>query len=193
MILMRKNVRTARAPIILGCLGFMLCGITQPADAQEQSAPPVALTGNLLGHDLPQREHVDPIHLLVRLGTQIHETELDCSHFVQYVYEQAGLDYAYAPSRILYAGQSGLLRVFHPKMGDLVVWPGHVGIVVNPRQKSFLSALNSGVKISSYASSYWKKRGNPRFFRYLNSNMAARQPRTKIASNHSQRPATDSE
>jgi len=106
-----------RTAITLGCLGFLLCGTAQPANAQEQSAPPVALTGNLQGRDLPQPEHVDPIHLLVRLGAQIHETELDCSHFVQYVYEQAGLDYAYAPSRILYAGQSGLLRVFPPQNG----------------------------------------------------------------------------
>lgn len=179
--------------IIAGCLCFLLCSAGQPADAQEQIGPPIVLAQHSQGHARSPSPHIDLAHLLVRLGTEIQETELDCSHFVQYIYEQAGLDYAYAPSRTLYAGQPGFLRVFHPKMGDLVVWPGHVGIVVNPREQSFLSALNSGVKVSSYASSYWKQRGSPRFFRYRNINRASRQPRTKIAYNQAQHTAADSE
>jgi len=38
--------------------------------------------------------------------------------------------------------------------------------VVDPEQHSFLSKLRSGVKVSSYLSRYWQKRGQPRFLRY---------------------------
>jgi len=103
----------------------------------------------------------------LELGAQIRETELDCSHFVQYLYEQAGLYYGYAPSRSLYEGMQGFKRVLHPKAGDLIVWRGHVGIVVDPAETTFLSALRSGVKTSSYESNYWKRRGKPRFLRYI--------------------------
>lgn len=105
--------------------------------------------------------------LLIRMGQQIESTDLDCSHFVQWLFERAGLYYGYAPSRILYAGMAGFKRVYHPRPGDLVVWPGHVGIVVDPEEETFLSALRSGVRTASYTSRYWKRRGHPRFFRYL--------------------------
>jgi len=42
-----------------------------------------------------------------------------------------------------------------------------VGIVVDPEEATFLSALRSGVKTASYKSHYWKMRGRPRFFRYV--------------------------
>ena len=58
------------------------------------------------------------------IGRQIHETELDCSHFVQYLYEQAGLYYGYAPSKILYEGMEGFKRVASSTTGrpDRVAW-----------------------------------------------------------------------
>lgn len=105
--------------------------------------------------------------LLLRMGQQIETTDLDCSHFMQWLFERAGLYYGYAPSRILYAGMTGFKRVYHPRPGDLIVWPGHMGVVVDPEEETFLSALRSGVKTSSYTSHYWKRRGHPRFFRYL--------------------------
>lgn len=108
-----------------------------------------------------------PSELLVRMGQQIETTDLDCSHFVQSLFERAGLYYGYAPSRVLYAGMSGFKRVYRPRPGDLIVWPGHVGIVVDPDEETFVSALRSGVKTASYTSRYWKRRGHPRFFRYL--------------------------
>jgi len=110
---------------------------------------------------------LDPTEFLLRMGQQIDTTDLDCSHFVQWLFERAGLYYGYAPSRILYAGMAGFKRVHHPEAGDLIVWPGHVGIVVDPEEETFLSALRSGVKTASYTSRYWKRRGRPRFFRYL--------------------------
>jgi hypothetical protein len=48
-----------------------------------------------------------------------------------------------------------------------VVWPGHVGIIINPTQKTFFSALSAGAGVESYASPYWKARGTPRFYRYV--------------------------
>jgi hypothetical protein len=108
-----------------------------------------------------------PKEILLLMGEQIHTTELDCSHFVQWLFERAGLYYDYAPSRMLYDGMAGFERVFHPEPGDLIVWPGHVGIVVDPEEETFLSALRSGVKTSTYTSNYWKRRGRPHFFRYM--------------------------
>jgi hypothetical protein len=42
--------------------------------------------------------------------------------------------------------------------------------VVNPVQHSFFSLLRSGRGVEAYDSPYWKKRGRPRFFRYVQAN-----------------------
>jgi hypothetical protein len=94
----------------------------------------------------------------------------DCSHFAQAIYERAGLPYSYANSSELYAGIDEFRQVASPQPGDLAVWPGHVGIVVNPVQHSFFSLLRSGRGVEPYDSPYWKRRGRPRFFRYLQTN-----------------------
>jgi NlpC/P60 family len=105
---------------------------------------------------------------LLDLALHIHSTELDCSHFVHRVFERSGLPYPYAPSVSLYKGEVVQFRRVHrPEAGDLIVWLGHVGIVVDPVAQTFLSALRSGVKIAAYDSHYWKKKGRARFFRYL--------------------------
>ena len=91
----------------------------------------------------------------------------DCSHLVHAIYDRAGFPYAYASSMDLYRGIPEFRRVFRPQPGDLVVWPGHVGVAVNPAQSSFFSALRSGQSIESYDSAYWKERGRPHFFRYV--------------------------
>jgi len=57
--------------------------------------------------------------------------------------------------------------VTRPQPGDLVVWPGHVGIVVNPAERSFFSRLRSGPGVDAYDAPYWKERGEARFFRYI--------------------------
>ena len=103
---------------------------------------------------------------LISVGMQIERTALDCSHFVNSVFDKVGVSYKYEPSRVLYRGAPGFKRVSTPAEGDLIVWPGHVGIVVDPQEKTFLSKLNHGVKVSSYTSRYWRRRGCPRFFRY---------------------------
>jgi cell wall-associated NlpC family hydrolase len=91
----------------------------------------------------------------------------DCSHLVHALYERAGFPYQYAPSSDLYAGIDEFRRVAKPQPGDLAVWRGHAGIVVNPAQHSFFSMLSSGPGVDSYDSPYWKQRGRPRFYRYL--------------------------
>jgi hypothetical protein len=91
----------------------------------------------------------------------------DCSHLVQAIYERAGFPYSYVNSSELYAGIDEFRRVATPQSGDLAVWRGHVGIVVNPVQHSFFSLLRSGRGVETYDSSYWKRRGTLRFFRYL--------------------------
>ena len=91
----------------------------------------------------------------------------DCSHLVNAVYNRAGFPYSYVSSSDLYAGIEEFHRVQRIQPGDLVVWPGHVGIVINPTQKTFFSALSAGAGVESYASPYWKARGTPRFYRYV--------------------------
>jgi len=93
----------------------------------------------------------------------------DCSHLVHEVYERAGFPYAYANSFELYAGTSSFVPVTKPQAGDLVVWRGHVGIVVDPRQHSFYSSVRSGVRTDIYDSRPWKARGKARFYRYFAS------------------------
>lgn len=150
------------------CISLVICGTITNLSAQEEFRPVLTkFTSSFDGPDLPQHPPIDSRSLLLLIGAQIRDTELDCSHFVQYLYEQAGLYYGYAPSRILYDGMEGFRRVSHPEAGDLIVWRGHVGIVVDPEEATFLSALRSGVKTSSYESHYWKRRGRPRFFRYV--------------------------
>lgn len=118
---------------------------------------------------------ITPSDQLLSLALEIQYTKMDCTHLVHYLYQQSGLEYVYANSSALYKGVSEFRRVRKPQAGDLIVWPGHAGIVVDPEGHTFVSALRSGVKISSYISSYWKKRGIPRFFHYVGN-------RTVIAS-----------
>jgi cell wall-associated NlpC family hydrolase len=65
----------------------------------------------------------------------------DCSHLAHHIYERAGLPYGYASSNSLYNGDPTFERVSAPQPGDLVVWRGHVGIVVNPQDAAFYSSL----------------------------------------------------
>jgi hypothetical protein len=168
---------------VKGALLFlMLCmGVTRIALAQEQGkdkrvSPNQAYRVTREDPDLQQKPiESRPLSLsegLAILGAALdfrHRADFssDCSHFVHGLYERAGLPYAYASSSDLYAGIDGFRRVASPQPGDLAVWRGHAGIVVNPAQHSFFSALRSGPGVDSYDSPYWKQRGQPRFFRYV--------------------------
>jgi NlpC/P60 family protein len=100
----------------------------------------------------------------------------DCSHLVNDIYKRVGFDYEYARSSDLYLGVKEFKRVGKPQRGDLVVWPGHVGIVVNPSEKSFYSSLRSGLGVENYDEPAWKKRGKPRFYRYVKAPIAPLAP-----------------
>ena len=91
----------------------------------------------------------------------------DCSHLVHTLYQQAGHPYPYVTSMELYRGTGSFLRVRTAQPGDLIVWQGHVGIVLNPGEHSFFSSVTAGTQIQNYGSAYWRARGYPRFYRYL--------------------------
>jgi hypothetical protein len=114
------------------------------------------------------------------------ESETDCSHLVHDIYEQAGFSYEYVSSRELYIGSTSFTRVRVPQAGDLVVWRGHVGIVIDPQQHSFFSFVNSGPDTQFYDSPYWRSRGIARFFRYV-TDKPLHADRTLEAADHSDR------
>ena len=91
----------------------------------------------------------------------------DCSHLVHQVYEFAGFPYPYASSFDLYDGMDSFRRVTTPRPGDLVVWPGHVGIVVDTIEHTFYSSVRSGMTTEYWDGAYWSAQGRPRFFRYV--------------------------
>ena len=90
----------------------------------------------------------------------------DCSHFVHQIYVSAGFEYPYASSFDIYMGDENFQRVRIPQAGDLIVWPGHIGIVVDPVKHSFYSLVSTGLEAQDYEGPYWKSRGRPRFYRY---------------------------
>jgi hypothetical protein len=90
----------------------------------------------------------------------------DCSHLVHLLYARAGLIYPYEDSRVLYHGINDFQRVKTPQAGDLVVWLGHVGIVLSTQEKTFISSVRSGILTESWTDPQWVRRGRPRFYRY---------------------------
>src|SRR5580658_8115298 len=105
---------------------------------------------------------------IVRTAFQGHEGEQgarDCSHVVHAVYAISGFAYPYASSFEIYSGDDNFARVKYPRAGDVIAWPGHVGIVVNPAQHSFFSLVRTGLGEQDYESAYWRSRGRPRFYR----------------------------
>jgi hypothetical protein len=97
------------------------------------------------------------------------DANADCSNLVHEIYVRAGFTYSYANSSELYQGIKEFRRVTHPQPGDLVVWRGHVGIVISPVRHSFFSAMRSGRGVEFYDSPYWQERGQPRFLHYVNA------------------------
>src|SRR5438309_7598381 len=101
------------------------------------------------------------------LGRQVSRSKPDCSHLVHEIYSRAGFPYRYSSSSDLYSGINEFQRVTTPQVADLIVWPGHVGIIVSPAQHSFYSSLRSGVGVDFYDSSYWRGRGSPCFYVFV--------------------------
>jgi hypothetical protein len=159
-------------------LFLLLCLVAIPA-ALAQEKREVSNGGYRVTRQTPERAQKQIGSRLLTLGeglavlgaaldSRYHaDFSSDCSHLVHKLYERAGFSYEYAGSSDLYAGIAGFRRVASPQPGDLAVWRGHAGVVVNPAQHSFFSALRSGPGVDLYDSPYWKQRGRPRFFRYV--------------------------
>jgi NlpC/P60 family len=163
---------------------LVLCGVPCLSSAQQPrktaSALPVSRTneepvrsGQASGHHRTLTPDEGLAVIAATLDSRTHlQREPDCSHLVHAIYSRAGFPYSYAPSSDLYAGTPEFKRVSHPQAGDLVVWQGHAGIVVNPAQHVFFSALRSGFGTDAYDAPYWKGRGNLRFYRYIKGSFA---------------------
>ncbi len=140
--------------------GFLFAGAS--AKAQVASATPgSAPTSRLLS-----AEEGRAVAGAARDQDQPGRGARDCSHLVHQTYLNAGFEYPYASSFELYAGDDNFERVRHPQPGDLIVWPGHVGIVLEPPAHSFYSLVSTGPEAQNYEAPYWKSRGRPRFYRY---------------------------
>ena len=154
---------------------FCLAGIPAASAQQKQGGPTGAYRGSREDpgpHNTSAFRPLTPDEGLAILGAALDSrhhpvSTSDCSHLVHALYERAGFHYAYAPSWDLYLGIDEFQRVANPQPGDLAVWRGHAGIVVNPVQHSFFSLLNSGPGVDSYDAPYWRHRGRPHFFRYI--------------------------
>ena len=144
----------------------------QPAEAQTASA--AAPVKEARAHAARSHAHATLTQdeglsvIAAALDSRVHASRrIDCSHLVHAIYDEAGFSYPYASSFDLYQGTDEFRRVKHPQPGDLVVWSGHVGIVVNPVQRAFFSTLSHGPGIDTYDAEYWKDRGPFRFYRYI--------------------------
>lgn len=152
-------------------LVFSGAGLTRAEDGNRPSAPP---THNQHARRIDKRalSKTDRSSLIsVALHSQTpRRAGRDCSHLVHAIYERAGFPYQYADSDDLYDGAKGFRRVSRPEPADLVVWHGHVGIVIRPAGHRFFSLLSTGPGIDDYRSRYWRSRGEPRFYRYIKAN-----------------------
>jgi hypothetical protein len=157
MRLVQKNLRILNLFLLVFVCGLPSFAV-ESSTLMQSTQPSTALTFNVQ-----------------QLESQPRLSSFDCSHLVHELYDRVGLHYKYADSRTLYRGIGDFQRVRNPNSGDLVVWRGHTGIVVDPSQHSFLSALKTGVKTSSYISRYWKRLGPPRFFRFAFSPKQAKE------------------
>lgn len=188
---MRPHAKLAQL-LLFVCMAALLVAAQQKREASN---------GNHRSARNPAPQHVvateapnstDGLAILGAALDSRHRTERhpDCSHFVHELYEQAGFPYEYASSSDLYVGVDDFQRVRNPQPGDLAVWRGHVGIVVNPRQHSFFSLLRSGPGVDLWDSPYWKRRGPPRFFHYAKAVPSA-VPRSPVQNANWERPVPD--
>ena len=170
------RVRIKLTFVMMLC-GFALCGL-RAQDKPRHRSSSNAGSSNTLPQDATDDQQQDDDSTLnqddrlsliaAALDARVRrDSERDCSHLVHAIYEQAGFPYAYAPSSDLYVGVEGFQRVKQPEPGDLIVWRGHAGIVVQPSKHIFFSFMSSGPGTDDYQTPYWKSRGRPRFYRYI--------------------------
>jgi hypothetical protein len=145
----------------------LLCGcLIGGLPVEAQIAPAVRASGSDSTSRLLNAREGRSIADAAREQNELTEGTLDCSHVVHQIYLDAGFEYPYASSFDIYAGNESFQRVRTPQAGDLIVWPGHLGIVLDPAEHSFYSLVSTGLEAQNYEGHYWKSRGRPRFYRY---------------------------
>lgn len=153
----RLNALLAGIALVCACLVVAAAAKAQGTEVGAESGAPARL--------LTAKEGRAIVNVAWQQDLPDHGAR-DCSHLVHEIYATAGLAYPYASSYEIYAGTENFARVKYPHPGDLIAWPGHVGIVVDPLQHSFYSLVRTGLQEQDYTSPYWKSRGRPRFFRF---------------------------
>jgi len=148
-----------RAAVVLGCL------LTSSAAFCEQKAAIVDTVEQRGGRLLTRAEGVALVDRALEYSAS--SPKLDCSHLVHQMLTTTGLAYPYATSYEIFAGIPEFRRVRSAQPGDLIVWPGHVGLVVDAQRSEFLGSKGSGAGTDNYSSEYWQTRGRPRFYRYV--------------------------
>ena len=140
-----------------------ICGVTPVAAAPRDARPVHDSEANV--RLLSREEGRSIVHTAWQAELPADGAR-DCSHIVHQIYADAGFEYPYVSSLDIYAGDENFVRVKTVHAGDVVAWPGHVGIVVDSRRHSFYSLVRTGLETQDYESPYWKSRGRPRFYRY---------------------------
>ena len=145
----------------LGCCAALCAGVIG-ASAQQREPQEAALVVKLVSAAQGRK-----IAAVTLEQDEALRGAQDCSHLVHQICSLAGYEYPYASSFDLYAGNGSFWRVRHAQAGDLITWPGHVGIVLDSRKHNFYSLVRSGLRSEDYLGRYWRSRGTPRFYRYV--------------------------
>jgi cell wall-associated NlpC family hydrolase len=162
---------SARLRVAILCWGLAASVALPAASAQAagRNAPPTAQPTE---RTLSQDDGLAVIAAALNAKVRVRGGR-DCSHLLHAIYQKAGFPYAYASSTDLYAGVDAFRRVSQPQPGDLIVWRGHSGIVVQPSRHIFFSFMSVGPSTDDYQSPYWRGRGRPRFYRYIKGGSCA--------------------
>jgi cell wall-associated NlpC family hydrolase len=166
---MRIRVKPAIAMLLCGLALCVSWAQEEPRQTRPSSTARQGADGNharRVDRTLSPDDGLSVIAAALASKTRLY-SERDCSHLVHAIYERAGFTYAYASSSDLYVGVEGFQRVMRPQPGDLVVWHGHVGIVIRPSRHVFFSLMSTGPGIDNYEAPYWISRGHARFYRYI--------------------------
>jgi hypothetical protein len=89
-------------------------------------------------------------------GRAVSYLEMKCNQFVVAVL-QASVD-ARFPQLLAndFPSSPRFQKVDQPMPGDLVHWPGHIAVVLDPDKGDFIgSQTSTGVAISNYKQGYW--------------------------------------
>jgi hypothetical protein len=118
---------------------------------------------------MANRDIADAAENWMRGHGHVSHDSIDCSHFVAAVLQAAG----YSGFHYLTADEFPRARAFSqvdsPERGDIVHWPGHVAIILDPVAGTFIgSQSSSGVDVTNYKSNtYWKSRSPRIYLRYM--------------------------